>query len=114
MPSGQPCQERFQRMENAASVLNKVAQRCHELGIGCVLDNKLAESLQAISERLAQSSDVSSADDAANGIFIGAALDHPKFVALFPGQRSQRLNMGGHLFRVNRLSVKCTNRLAAN
>src|SRR6266496_3220502 len=30
------CQERFQRMENAASTLNKVAQRCRELGIGCV------------------------------------------------------------------------------
>jgi len=40
-----PGEERFQRMENAASTLNKVAQRCLELGIGCVLENKLPHLL---------------------------------------------------------------------
>ena len=40
-----PGEERFHRMENAASTLNKVAQRCLELGIGCVLENKLPHLL---------------------------------------------------------------------
>jgi sugar phosphate isomerase/epimerase len=33
--------ERFQRMENAASAMNKVARRCAELGMGLVLENML-------------------------------------------------------------------------
>jgi len=40
-----PCGERFERMQNAAGTLNKVAQRCRELGIGCVLENKLPHLL---------------------------------------------------------------------
>lgn len=34
-------QERVQRMENAAGILNFVSRRCQALGIGCVLENKL-------------------------------------------------------------------------
>jgi sugar phosphate isomerase/epimerase len=40
-PRSLGCQEHVQRMENAAAVLNVVAERCRELGIGCVLENKL-------------------------------------------------------------------------
>ncbi len=44
--SGRPgCEERFQRLANAASVLNTIAVRCRELGIGCVLENKLPHLL---------------------------------------------------------------------
>jgi len=28
-------------MENVVDVLNQVARRCHALGIGCMLENKL-------------------------------------------------------------------------
>ena len=40
-----PCAERLQRMQNAASTLDKVARHCLELGIGCVLENKLPHLL---------------------------------------------------------------------
>jgi sugar phosphate isomerase/epimerase len=40
-----PCVEHLQRMQNAASTLDRVAQRCRELGIGCVLENKLPHLL---------------------------------------------------------------------
>lgn len=39
------CEERLQRMENAATTLDKIAQRCRELGIRCVLENKLPHLL---------------------------------------------------------------------
>ncbi len=64
-----PCQERFQRMENAASVLNKVAQRCHELGIGCVLENKLPHLL------FGTTSDILWILGGMNTVNIGACLD---------------------------------------
>jgi sugar phosphate isomerase/epimerase len=38
---GFPESERFDRMENAASVLDEVSERCGELGIGFVLENML-------------------------------------------------------------------------
>lgn len=68
--SGQPgCQERFQRMENAASTLNKVAQRCRDLGIGCVLENKLPHLL------FGSTSDILWILGAMNTINIGTCLD---------------------------------------
>ncbi len=36
-----PCEELFRRMEQAAQILNRVARRCQELGMLCVLENKL-------------------------------------------------------------------------
>lgn len=38
---GLPRHERLDRMENAAAVLNRVAGRCRELGVGLVLENML-------------------------------------------------------------------------
>lgn len=41
-----PCaDERLQRLQNAAQVMNKVAQRCYELGIGIILENMLPHLL---------------------------------------------------------------------
>jgi len=40
-----PCAELFERMQHAAATLSKVAQRCQELGIRCVLENKLPHLL---------------------------------------------------------------------
>jgi endonuclease IV len=36
-----PREETLPRMENVVDVLNQVARRCHALGIGCMLENKL-------------------------------------------------------------------------
>lgn len=63
------CMERFQRMENAASTLNKVAQRCSELGIGCVLENKLPHLLYG------NTSDILWILGAMNTITVGTCLD---------------------------------------
>ena len=63
------CVERFQRMENAASTLNKVAQRCRELGIGCTLENKLPHLL------FGSTSDILWILGAMNTVNIGTCLD---------------------------------------
>ncbi|HZL78993.1 MAG TPA: sugar phosphate isomerase/epimerase family protein [Candidatus Limnocylindrales bacterium] len=64
-----PCAERFQRMQNAASTLDRVAQRCGELGIGCVLENKLPHLL------LGGTSDILWVLGAMNAINVGTCLD---------------------------------------
>ncbi len=40
-PDARSAQERMERMKHAADVLNRVSQRCHELGVGFVLENML-------------------------------------------------------------------------
>jgi sugar phosphate isomerase/epimerase len=64
-----PCQERFQRMEHAAATLNRVAERCRELGIGCVLENKLPHLL------FGSTSDILWILGAMNTVNIGTCLD---------------------------------------
>ena len=59
----------------------------------------LAETLKTCVEKLAGAAEVSVLDDSVNGVFAGAAYDHPTLAALFPGQGSQRLNMGEHWLR---------------
>lgn len=64
-----PCQERFQRLENAAGTLNKVARRCRELGIGCALENKLPHLL------FGSTSDILWILGALNTVSVGTCLD---------------------------------------
>lgn len=64
-----PCTERFQRMENAACTLTKVAQRCRELGLSCVLENKLPHLL------FGSTSDILWILGAMNTIEAGTCLD---------------------------------------
>jgi len=64
-----PCVERFQRMQNAANTLNQVAQRCRELGIGCVLENKLPHLL------FGGTSDILWILGAMSAINVGTCLD---------------------------------------
>ncbi|MGR3219682.1 MAG: hypothetical protein ACUZ8H_07680 [Candidatus Anammoxibacter sp.] len=59
---------------------------------------QLAESLRLISKNLANGSNIADLDDPVNGISAGTIIKSPSFVALFPGQGSQRMNMGKHLF----------------
>jgi len=63
------CQEHVQRMENAASVLNVVAGRCRELGIGCVLENKLPHLL------FGSTSDILWILGAMKAVNVGTCLD---------------------------------------
>jgi len=63
------CVERFQRMQNAANTLNQVAQRCRELGIGCVLENKLPHLL------FGGTSDILWILGAMSAINVGTCLD---------------------------------------
>jgi len=60
---------------------------------------ELAERLEQLLEKLAGSRDIGALDEPEAGIYAGRALEKPKMVALFPGQGSQHLNMGGYLFR---------------
>jgi enediyne polyketide synthase len=55
----------------------------------------LAHALESCLQRLADGVELAALDDPTNAIFAGVSLDTPKAVALFPGQGSQRLNMGG-------------------
>lgn len=64
-----PSHERLQRMENVVETLDRVARRCHELGIACVLENKLPHLL------FGNTSDILWILDALNGIEVGACLD---------------------------------------
>jgi enediyne polyketide synthase len=57
----------------------------------------LADSFRLIAKRLSEDAALSSLDAPTEGIFAGERLSSPSFVALFPGQGSQRLNMGERL-----------------
>ena len=64
-----PHEERLRRMENTVETLNRVALRCAELGIGCVLENKLPHLL------FGNTSDILWILDALDGVEVGACLD---------------------------------------
>jgi len=64
-----PREERLQRMEYAVEVLNKVAERCRALGIGCALENKLPHLL------FGKTSDILWILDALDSIEVGVCLD---------------------------------------
>lgn len=62
-------EEQLARMRNVVTTLNAVARRCRDLGIMCVLENKLPHLL------FGNTSDVLWILDAINGAEIGACLD---------------------------------------
>lgn len=64
-----PSNERFERMENVVATLNRVARRCRELGVTCVLENKLPHLL------FGNTSDILWILDALDAIEVGACLD---------------------------------------
>jgi len=53
----------------------------------------LAASLETCAVKLSESGEVAALDAPADGIFASQAREKPAWVALFPGQGSQRLNM---------------------
>lgn len=82
--------ERFSRMENVVASLNTVATRCRELGIMCVLENKLPHLL------FGNTSDILWILDAMDTIEIGACLDTGH--AAIAGDISTLLHkLAGHL-----------------
>ncbi len=68
-PATRPADERFERMKNSVAVLDAVSHRCHELGITCVLENKLPHLL------FGNSADVLWILDAMKRTDVGACLD---------------------------------------
>ncbi len=62
-------EEQLARMRNVVGTLNEVARRCHDLGIMCVLENKLPHLL------FGNTSDILWILDAINGAEVGACLD---------------------------------------
>jgi len=64
-----PHEERLRRMENTVAILNRVARRCTELGIGCLLENKLPHLL------FGNTSDILWILGALDGVEVGACLD---------------------------------------
>jgi sugar phosphate isomerase/epimerase len=62
-------EEQLARMHNVVTTLNEVARRCRDLGITCVLENKLPHLL------FGKTSDTLWILDAINGAEVGACLD---------------------------------------
>ncbi len=67
-PDSEP-NERLQRMQNVVASLDQVAKRCAELGIVCVLENKLPHLL------FGNTSDTLWILDAITSAYVGACLD---------------------------------------
>jgi sugar phosphate isomerase/epimerase len=68
-PAAIPAEEQLPRMQNVIDSLNRVARRCKELGIMCVLENKLPHLL------FGNTSDILWILDGINTAEIGACLD---------------------------------------
>jgi sugar phosphate isomerase/epimerase len=68
-PAAAAGEEQLARMGNVVSTLNPVAHRCRELGIMCVLENKLPHLL------FGNTSDILWILDAINTVEVGACLD---------------------------------------
>lgn len=68
-PSSYSCEEHLNRMRNAAGVLSQVSRRCRELGIGCVLENKLPHLL------FGNTSDILWILGALDSVNVGTCLD---------------------------------------
>ncbi|MCD4731103.1 MAG: hypothetical protein K8R74_10905, partial [Bacteroidales bacterium] len=58
---------------------------------------QLVDSLNLSLKWIEESRTIEEINDPGNGIFAGETKENPKIIALFPGQGSQRLNMGKHL-----------------
>jgi sugar phosphate isomerase/epimerase len=64
-----PHEDRNRRIENVVAVLNRVTRRCTELGIGCLLENKLPHLL------FGSPSDILWILEALNGTGMGVCFD---------------------------------------
>ncbi len=69
------------------------------LAIVCESPWDLEESLQLIHLKLVSGVKINQLENQSAGIFAGIARKNPKSVALFPGQGSQKFNMGEDLVR---------------
>jgi sugar phosphate isomerase/epimerase len=85
-----PREETLQRMENVVDALNQVAQRCHALGINCVLENKLPHLL------FGRTSDILWILDALDSVEVGACLD-TGHAAISGDLHNLLMKLAGHL-----------------
>ncbi|MBI3798495.1 MAG: SDR family NAD(P)-dependent oxidoreductase, partial [Deltaproteobacteria bacterium] len=67
--------------------------------LALVIDSpwELAAMLRTVAQKFSDNKAMVAVNDPAAGIFAGATTGTPTLVMLFPGQGSQRLNMGEHL-----------------
>jgi sugar phosphate isomerase/epimerase len=77
-------------MENVVDALNQVAQRCHALGISCVLENKMPHLL------FGRTSDILWILDALDSVEVGACLD-TGHAAISGDLHNLILKLAGHL-----------------
>lgn len=68
-PAPTPAEEGLSRMQHVIASINQVARRCRELGVVCVLENKLPHLL------FGNTSDILWILDGINGAEVGACLD---------------------------------------
>jgi len=68
-PPPTPAQEQLSRMQHVIDSLNQIARRCRDLGVTCVLENKLPHLL------FGNTSDILWILDGINGAEVGACLD---------------------------------------
>ena len=68
-PATVPPEEVLSRMQHVIESLNEIARRCHELGMICVLENKLPHLV------FGNTSDILWILDGINGAEVGACLD---------------------------------------
>ena len=68
-PATVPPEEQLARMQHVVESINEIARRCHELGVLCVLENKLPHLL------FGNTSDILWILDGINGAEVGACLD---------------------------------------
>lgn len=89
-----PPAERLLRMEHTVETLNRVVARCGELGIGCVLENKLPHLL------FGKTSDILWILDALDSAEVGVCLD-TGHAALTGNLTGLVQKLGGHLRMVH-------------
>jgi acyl transferase domain-containing protein len=97
-----PVAERICRAEltDLAAALAKAApQGSLRLAIVAESPWHLTGSLKRLSLKLSDGCNIEDLDDPPAGSFAGKAQAAPTWIALFPGQGSQRLNMAEHLLR---------------
>ncbi len=83
----------------SAASLSKPRRGDHRLAFVCATPWALAQTARRVLDALRQDQPLESLDAVEAGIFAGRPVSAPRVVMLFPGQGSQRINMGRDYWR---------------